>query len=303
MPKSNFSQFLDECEDDVRAGEKKSISKISFETKSPPPHCNHDEYENQTIETNQTNNENNNNIKTLNTSNSISNAAIRRCSDGGRGSGVSSNIFLSKSANNHRERFDRFSTQGQRMNSFTNATATASSIKSVQTNIFKSSGDNDSSHSFNSTQTATATATPTSTSVVEINNETFPSLTSARTTTAAATNGGNSIPKKFKNFKDAICASAPAPAPLMSPKKQKQTRMLPISTIPPPVVVKRDSELYAKKMLAKTKNIAAFYDDDDNDDDNDDDCDDDDDGDDIRRFGRSRPTTFVKNSYYGDDSD
>ena len=32
------------------------------------------------------------------------------------------------------------------------------------------------------------------------------------------------------------------------------------------MVVKRDSEVYAKKMLAKTKSISAFYDDDDDDD-------------------------------------
>jgi hypothetical protein len=32
------------------------------------------------------------------------------------------------------------------------------------------------------------------------------------------------------------------------------------------MVVKRDSEVYAKKMLAKTKNISAFYDDGDDDD-------------------------------------
>ena len=37
------------------------------------------------------------------------------------------------------------------------------------------------------------------------------------------------------------------------------------------MVVKRDSEMYAKKMLEKTKKNAAFYDDDDDDGDDDDD--------------------------------
>jgi 5,10-methylenetetrahydrofolate reductase len=54
MPKSNFNQFLDECEDFTTTAEKMSMRKISFETKPP---CN-DECEirtNQTTQTNQTN--------------------------------------------------------------------------------------------------------------------------------------------------------------------------------------------------------------------------------------------------------
>jgi hypothetical protein len=89
---------------------------------------------------------------------------------------------------------------------------------------------------------------------------------------AATTTTSSTITKKFKNFKDAICASAPA-APVVlstSPTKQKQTRVLPNSAIHLPVVVKRDSEMYAKKMLAKTKNISAVYHDDYDEDDDDD---------------------------------
>ena len=254
MPKSNFNQFLDECED-FGTAEKMSISKISFETK--PPSYN-DEIENQTKQTG------GDGCKTLNVFSSISN----------------SNVFLSKSANNGRDRFDRFSTNimTNRMNNYTNATTatatnaantatatatTAPTATNVQTNIFKKTGDNN-NHCFNPNPTQLITSQLiTSTQVVEINNETFPSLTS--TTVAAAkssSSSSSSVPKKFKNFKDAICAAAPP-----SPTKQKQAQVLSTSAIPLPMVVKRDSEVYAKKMLAKTKNISAFYDDGDDDDD------------------------------------
>ena len=234
MPKSNFNQFLNECE--YVNAKKTSIGKISFETNSQ---CN-DECESQTNQTNQTNQ---NGLKTLNVFSSNSN--VRSYS-----SSSSSNVFLSKSANSGRDRFDRFSTTNRNATSITNAT-------SVQTNIFKKTDDNN--QCFN--ENPPATSRPTPNTVIEINNETFPSLTSAPV--AAATS--SSVPKKFKNFKDAICATAPTLA-VSSPTKQKQARVLPNSAIPPPMVVKRDSEIYAKKMLAKTKNISAVYDDDDEED-------------------------------------
>ena len=259
MPKSNFNQFIDECEE-FRTAENTSMSKISFETKPP---CN-DECDNQT----NPNNENGHNHSHIfNTFSSNSNA---RCDS----NSSSSNIFLSKSANNTR---DKFSTN--RMNNYTNATATTN----VQSNIFKKMDDNN--QCFNPIQTVKST----STSVIEINHETFPSLRSSVTATAATT--ASSVPKKFKNFKDAICSAAHVPTP--SPTKQKQHRVLPNSAFPPPLVVKRDSEMYAKKMLAKTKNFAAYYDDDDDENDNDD----------IQDFscGRSSKSTFLNN--YGNDSD
>jgi hypothetical protein len=284
MPKSNFNQFLDECED-FGTAEKMSISKISFETK--PPSYN-DEIENQTKQTG------GDGCKTLNVFSSISNSNVRSSSS----SSSSSNVFLSKSANNGRDRFDRFSTNimtnimtnrmTNRMNNYTNAntatatattanTASATAITAptatnVQTNIFKKTGDNNHFFNPNPTQLITSQLITsqlitsqliTSTQVVEINDETFPSLTS--TTVAAAksssSSSSSSVPKKFKNFKDAICAAAPP-----SPTKQKQAQVLSTSAIPLPMVVKRDSEVYAKKMLAKTKNISAFYDDGDDDD-------------------------------------
>lgn len=268
MPKSNFNQFLDECEN-FRTAENTSMSKISFETNT---HCN-DECESQTNQTNQNcDDHNDKHIKTLNTFSSNSKLNTR-CS--------SSNVFLSKSANNSRDKFDRFSTNG--MNNYTNA----SSMTNVQTNIFKKTGGDN--NCFNPIPTAVIS---TSMPVVEINNESFPSLTSTSTTITAATTANSSVPKKFKNFKDAICASAPAPAPSQSPTKQKQTRALPNCTIPP-MVVKRDSEMYAKKMLAKTKNLVAFYD-------NEDDGDDDDDNRDFNCNRNSKPI-FMNN--YGNDSD
>jgi len=273
MPKSNFNQFLDECED-ARTAEKTSVSKISFEMKLPP--CN-DECESKTNQNVHSHNHNSH-VKTLNTFSSNSNT---HCS--------SSNIFLSKSANNGRSRIDRFSTN--RVNNYTNTTATTN----VQTNIFKKIDDN--INCFNPIPTTTSTSTSTSMSTVEINNETFPSLTSA---TVASETTSMSVPKKFKNFRDAICATAPAPvvAATPSPTKQKQTRALPTSAFLPPMVVKRDSEIYAKKMLAKTKNLAEFYGDHD-----DDDYDDDGDGDDIRDFGCSRKSKPIFINNYGDGND
>ena len=285
MPKSNFNQFLDECEN-FRVAKNTSMSKISFVTK--PDSSN--EFNNKTNETNnETKNETSQNcththdhIKILNTfsSNSTSNT---RCGSGS-GSGSSSNIFLSKSANNSQTRFDRFSTNG--MNDYTAATAATNATINVQTNIFKKMNDNN--QCFNQIPTITSTSMPMSpTTVVEINNETFPSLKSAAITITTTNN--SIIPKKFKNFKDAICASAAASTPVQqSPAKQKQARALPNTAIPLPMVVKRDSEMYAKKMLAKTKKNAAFYDD------GDDDGDDDDDN-------RNSKPIFMNN--YGNDSD
>ena len=144
-------------------------------------------------------------------------------------------------------------------------------------------------------ESVTTTSSSSSSSVlcIQINNDTFPSLAPPRILTKDGNGNTDAIPKKFKNFKDAICASAPASAPAPSPTTQNQTRVLPNSAFPPPMVVKRDSEMYAKQMLAKTKNLAAaFYDDDDDGDDN------------IRDFGcsRSSKSTFI-NKYGNDDSD
>lgn len=183
MPKSNFNQFLDECEDFTTTAEKTSMRKISFETKLP---CN-DECESQPNQPNNQPNQNcdrhndnhHNGVKTLNTffSNSNSNA---RCGSGSS----SSNAFLSKSANNGRDRFDRFST---------NRTTTTNATTNVQTNIFKKMGDNN--HCFNQIPTVTTSTTSTSMQIVEINNETFPSLTSAP---VAAATTASSVSKNSK---------------------------------------------------------------------------------------------------------
>lgn len=266
MPKSNFNQFLDEYED-VKTSGKTSISKISFEVESLP--CN-DECESETNQINKSHGDNHNSrnsdhncVKTLNTFSSNSNSNARF----GSGSSSNSNIFLSKSANNTRDgddRFDRFSTN--RMNNYTN-TNHPTFTTNVQTNIFKKTDDG-TTHLRTSTLSMPAPSTST---CIEINNETFPSLSSSGAAIAATTTTSSTITKKFKNFKDAICASAPAVPVVLStsPTKQKQTRVLPSSAIHLPLVVKRDSEMYAKKMLAKTKNISAVYHDDDEDDDDD----------------------------------
>jgi hypothetical protein len=120
------------------------------------------------------------------------------------------------------------------------------------------------------------TTNPSSTSSVtfiEINNETFPSLAPPRTLTKGgnsnnsnSSNGGNnnSIPKKFKNFKDAISASVPEPA-VVSPTKKKQIKALQDlhsfkTNHHPPLFVKRESEILAKS------GIYNEHDDDDHDD-------------------------------------
>ena len=83
MPKSNFNQFLDECED-FSTAEKVSMSKISFETK--PPSYN-DEFENQTKQIGG----DGLGVKTLNVFSSISNSNARSSSSS---SSSSSNVFL-----------------------------------------------------------------------------------------------------------------------------------------------------------------------------------------------------------------
>jgi hypothetical protein len=91
--------------------------------------------------------------------------------------------------------------------------------------------------------------------------------TSVSSTTITNTN--KTVPQKFKNFKDAICASSEH---ALSPTKQKQVKAMDVkqSSVahyrPTPLAVKnvkKDSEMYAKKILAKTKNLA--YDDDEDD--------------------------------------
>jgi|688.fasta_scaffold257996_2 hypothetical protein len=114
----------------------------------------------------------------------------------------------------------------------------------------------------NSMQTSEKVVAAVSPSVVELNSElAFPSLStsSSSSSSSLSTNGA---PKKFKNFKDAI-VSAP------SPKKQIKAPYTPTPSviIQPHLLVKKESENFARKMLAKNKNII-------NDDDNDDDDDD-----------------------------
>ena len=135
-------------------------------------------------------------------------------------------------------------------------------------------------------------ATLPSPSIIELNSElAFPSLMSS---SASSTSSSITAPKKFKNFKDAI-SSVP------SPKKQKQVKelkpLVPIEQThtvskrpPPPLLVKKESEVFARIVLAKTKNMA------DNIDEYDDDYDADDKNDN-KKHNKNNKT------YYEDDSD
>lgn len=244
MPKSNFNQFLDECEH-FKKSENKTMNKISFETNHHDHHHDREyqENENQSQSQSQSVTENPT-YKTSLSSEKISNA-------------FSSNIFLSKNPNNPN---NTYNAKRQSQNRFEN---TGNPRKD---NVFKKMDANkDTSQRVFQNFGATSSSSSSS-NIVEINNETFPSLVPTSVSSTTITNTNKTVPKKFKNFKDAICASSAEPA--LSPTKQKQLKAMAVkqSSVahhhPTPLAVKnvkKDSELYAKKILAKTKNLA--YDD------------------------------------------
>ena len=129
---------------------------------------------------------------------------------------------------------------------------------------------------------------------IEINNEIFPSLAPPRKISGSHSIA-SAVPKKFKNFKDAVIASALEPA-VPSPTKQTKLNALQelhsFKTKPhllPPLLIKRESE-----MLAKT---TGFYDNE---------CDDHDDFDcdNNREYGYSYKYKPTKKQYNNnDDSD
>lgn len=301
MPKSNFNQFIDECEDFTKHQTCKN--KISFENKQPGPEpepkpkpisCSL-EIE---CETKKQNNQSaNTNSKT---------------------SASSSNIFLSKNVNSRQNRFsmningnvantNAFGNGNRNSDRNSNSNSNSNSDRknnrdNVNVNMFKKAGNpNDVAASYSH-----SSSIPSITSSIEINNETFPSLAPPRilTNNVGGDSGNNiniarssAVPKKFKNFKDAITASAPEPV-VPSPTKQKQIKALQdhlhsSKTKPhllPPLLIKRESE-----MLAKT---AGFYDNE---------CDDDDDfdHDNSREYSYSYKHKLAKKQYNNnnDDSD
>ena len=250
MPKSNFNQFLDECEH-FKTSENKTISKISFETKP------HREYEGEVQDKNRTVTSANYNAASASSSNSFS-----------------SNIFLSNNANGQGQ--NRFTTKKLNSNSNSNNSSNSSNIYHNE-NIRNTRTENnhnmfrkmDANQDINQRPRAfqgfcAPSPSPSASHIVEINNETFPSLVSS---SVSSTTANTVVPKKIKNFKDAICASVAEP--VVSPTKQKQLKAMAAlkqsSVTHHPTsfavkAVKKDSEMYAKKILAKTKNIG--YDDD-----------------------------------------
>lgn len=285
MPKSNFNQFLDECED-YRPVEKTSssmMSKIIFETKPtmntnhmnahPNPNSCYENYEECKNNYNQ-NGQSNQNMTLFFSSKSNS---VREHS--------SSNIFLSKHAN----RQDTFSKSYRNNKTNTRNENTSVNASKMNTNIFKNIQDD--------TYDPIPNLSPI-TPTIEITNETFPSLKSTTTAATTAITNREMISKKFKNFKDAICASAPVVAPVLSHAlmKPKQTPPLPL-----PVAIKRDGEMYAKQVLRKMKKDTTIYDEN-----NDDDDDDDNGSNDYDEFAfNNRKSTIIKRQFndYGEDSD
>lgn len=233
MPKSNFSQFLDECQD--------------YRTFKSKPKRRYDESETQISESKTSESKEDVNVNCYSESGSSSTLN----SGCGSSRSLSSNIFLSKDRNNKNKNVFSSNTS-TRTNSTPNPNANKEiSQGETSTNMFKKM---DSGKNFYSVKTTHVPET--SVPIIEISNETFPSLKPSVTTSFIADT--KVVPKKFKNFKDALVH--------VSPTKQTQTkeqafqRSRPVPVSPPPLVVKRDSEVYAKKMLAKKKGSTAFYD-------------------------------------------
>lgn len=260
MPKSNFNQFLDECEDFKKneTSYNNNNNKIIFENKQqredvPASNSVEDKRETKKQNANVTNATNAN----------------------------SSNIFLSRSVNSCQNRFstnrfhpEKIANVNVHPNPHPNpfgGNDCGSVNKNNNVNIFKKTDSSDEVENVTTNPSSTSSVT-----FIEINNETFPSLAPPRTPTKGANgaNGANTansansanVPKKFKNFKDAISASVPEPS-VVSPTKKKQIKALQDlhsfktnhhCLPPPPLFVKRESEILAK---------SGIYNNDDDDDD------------------------------------
>ena len=279
MPKSNFNQLIDECEGFTATETyNKTNNKIIFENKQPEP----EPVSNSECETKK---------QTYQNANTNSNMG-------------SSNLFLSKNVNS---RQNKFSTNHQFIigNNNGNVANENPFSKSNGNNNRDRNGSNVNVNMFKKASDVVAfpssSSSSSSSSSIEINNETFPSLAPPRILTkkvgdSVHGSANSAVPKKFKNFKDAITASAPEPAVVPSPTKQKQIKALQElhssktkSHLPPPLIIKRESE-----MLAKTKKISGFYDNE---------CDDDDDfdNDNNREYGYIYKHKPAKKQYNDDD--
>lgn len=237
MPKSNFNQFLDECEE--------------FKKNETPYHYNSNANNKIVFENNQQQHEHHEPVLNANANANYSN---------------SSNIFLSRSVNAFQNRFsaNRFHSGNTAVNVNANQhphprpfgnSGSGSVNNNVNVNMFKKAGS--ANEVENVTTNPSSSSNSSVTTVIEINNETFPSLAPPRTLTKGGNSNNDGIPKKFKNFKDAIGASAPEPA-VVSPTKKKQIKAvqdlhsfktnhhcLP----PPPLFVKKESEILAKSRI------------------------------------------------------
>jgi hypothetical protein len=286
MPKSNFNQFIRECED-YQTIKNNSIKKISIE---PCADSCEDKMlsndNNKPIQTRQqdqmqTQTRIENDLKKSNTF--LYNRSSDVSSNTRNFTSFSNNIFLSKSIN-HKNKVSLFANANDADANDANA--------NVKKNMFKNT-------SANQPQQQPLTQTQ----IIEINDETFPSLTSSTKMNSKNGTTANSVSvhyeKKIKNFKNAIVSGPPSFSPKKPTHLNGQNIMNQSTRIIPPLDVKRNSEMTVKKVLTKTKHLTDYN--------NENNYDDDDDyyGDDgnIYNFSRTRPKSmFIFNSD-ADESD
>lgn len=251
MPKSNFSQYVDECDYDYFTTIGKP-NKLSFENNE----SNEIKVTNETLNLNKSkDNELNASYKPPPPPPLITSSNAKCLSNG-------SNIFLSKNANNSIRRSD------DKYDSISNK------------NIFKKTNTGEMNANANANANAVNCV---ASSVIEINDDTFPCLVSNKLSTMKSKNNNDSESnnniqylKQNKNFKDAICAAAPVSvtpvsACASSTIKRAHTHVQ-LCHFPPPFLVKKDSEMFAKKILINTKGDYESENENENENQNDDEC-------------------------------
>jgi hypothetical protein len=259
MPKSNFSQYVDECDYDYDY----------FTTIGKPNKVSFENNESSEVKvTNETLNLNKSKDTELNVSYKPPPPPPLITSSNAKDLSNGSNIFLSKNANNSIRRSD------DKYDSFSNK------------NIFKKTNTGEMNANANTNANANANANANvvnclASSVIEINDDTFPCLVSNKLSTVKSKNNNNSESnnsiqylKQNKNFKDAICVAAPVSvtpvsACASSTIKRAHTHVQ-LCHFPPPFLVKKDSEMFAKKILINTK--GDYESENENDNENDDEC-------------------------------
>ena len=271
MPKSNFNQFLHECEDcgfETRScnNDKKNDNHETVNPNQPTENVDHHRVHGMNVNNNNNNNNNHNHyyISDHNEDNvqRSSNSILKNIFTS---SSPSSNIFLSsrkngglsrpslQSSNEINNKNLVSSREGDKYDKYQNQNR-------GQFNIFKKTDADDERGGYFSCQTSESYQSGVGASgispIVEINDDTFPPLTasSSRNVGANITSSAAMVSNKFKNFKDAIYASSHVVP--VSPMKQKT----------PCLSIKRDNEMRKKNILSNPKKTTVMYDSDSEDD-------------------------------------